>query len=63
MVVRRVVRRLLLLLLSRAPVGTGGGNCVTSGLLNVRLRFADVEVDKLSLLDFFSTRRNLFEGP
>ena len=55
---RRVVRRLLLF--SRFPVGTGGGNCVTIGLFNVRFRVDDVEVDKTSSIDRFSVFRTVF---
>ena len=58
MVVRRVVRRLLLF--SRFPVGTGGGNCVTMGLFNVRFRGFDEE--RTSSIDRFSVFRNVFVG-
>lgn len=57
-VVRRVARRLLLF--SEYPVGTGGGNCVTIGLLNVLVRLADIDVDKTSSIDRFSVFLNVF---
>jgi hypothetical protein len=47
-------------LFSGYPVGTGGGNCVTIGLLNVRVRGADVEVDKTSSIDLFSVFLTVF---
>ncbi len=60
-VVRRVVFRLLLF--SRFPVGTGGGNWVTIGLFNVLLRLADVDVDKTSSIVLFSVLLTVFVGP